>query len=149
MCIRISIIFIISIACKQVYEKLSHAAGYHFNVNVSPLAPIQFASEIIVDPRLFGERYDQASSMEASGGSVTNIHPDDIFSLPAVYAAVCSGVVRNLVSMAPPEVIFHCLVLVIAFSYHFIKLKLLRSESKRKKVCSSDSIFIKKINLPK
>ncbi|KAM3178511.1 hypothetical protein ACTXT7_002391 [Hymenolepis weldensis] len=95
--------FIISIAYQQVYEKLSPAASYHFNVNGSPLAPMQLASEIIVDPRLFGERYDQASSMENSGGSVTNIHPDDIFSLPAVYAAVCSGVVRNLVSMAPPE----------------------------------------------
>lgn len=72
-------------------------------------------SEINVDPRLFGERYCESvevkdyegvEAMETvtTGASVTNIHPDDVFSLPAIYAAVCRGVVRNLVSMAPPEV---------------------------------------------
>ncbi|VDO14061.1 unnamed protein product [Rodentolepis nana] len=88
-----------------VYEKLSHAASHRFDANGSPLSRMQSPSEIIVDPRLFLERYEQASPTEASGGSVTNIHPDDMFSLPSVYSAICSGVVRNLVSMAPPELL--------------------------------------------
>lgn len=95
-----------------MYEKLSHTADDQLDVNRSPLSQVQSISEMIVDPRLFGERYNEVSSMEHSeatkstGASVTNIHPDNIFSLPAVYAAVCIGVARNLVNMAPPEVTF-------------------------------------------
>ncbi|KAM7539352.1 hypothetical protein Aperf_G00000048625 [Anoplocephala perfoliata] len=97
-----------AIETAQVYEKLSHTVDDQPD---SPLSLAQPISEMVVDPRLFGERYNEISPVEynektnSTGASVTNIHPDDIFSLPAVYSAVCSGVVRNLVSMAPLELL--------------------------------------------
>ncbi|KAL5967268.1 Sedoheptulokinase [Taenia solium] len=105
-----------AIETAQIYEKLSHAASNQLEHDDSPIATMMSVSEINVDPRLFGERYcesveakdyEGAETTEAvtTGASVTNIHPDDVFSLPAIYAAVCRGVVRNLVSMAPPELL--------------------------------------------
>lgn len=108
---------------KQVYEKLSHVSSPSVDMNGSPMSPspIISPSEIIVDPRLFEERFDQVSPTEPLGGSVTNIHPDDMFNLPAVYAAVCNGVVRNLVSMAPPEVIYDFITFQIVKSQTLLK----------------------------
>ncbi|VDM30808.1 unnamed protein product [Hydatigera taeniaeformis] len=99
-----------------IYEKLSHAASGQLEHNDSPIATMMSVSEINVDPRLFGERFCESVEIEGyervepsvavtTGASVTNIHPDDVFSLPAIYAAVCRGVVRNLVGMAPPELL--------------------------------------------
>ncbi|CUT99324.1 sedoheptulokinase [Echinococcus multilocularis] len=99
-----------AIETAQIYEKLSHAASGQIERKDSPKAAMMSSSEINVDPRLFGERYCEAVGVKdyepvEPGASVTNIHPDDVFSLPAIYAAVCRGVVRNLVSMAPPELL--------------------------------------------
>ncbi|KAL5106299.1 Sedoheptulokinase [Taenia crassiceps] len=105
-----------AIETAQIYEKLSHAASGQLEHDESRIGAMMSVSEINVDPRLFGERYCESievkdyegvEPMEAvtTGASVTNIHPDDVFSLPTIYAAVCRGVVRNLVSMAPPELL--------------------------------------------
>ncbi len=69
------------------------------------LQPLAAASAgLRVDPRLFGERYCELEGDEPCGASVSNIHPGDLASLPAVYTAICRGVIKNLVEMAPPEV---------------------------------------------
>lgn len=60
-----------------------------------------------VDPRLFGERYsefEEDGCGGSSGATLSNIQPGDLVNLPDVYAAICRGIVHNLVGMVPPEV---------------------------------------------
>ncbi|BHF76381.1 hypothetical protein SprV_0501947900 [Sparganum proliferum] len=72
----------------HVYERLTHI-------------PVRRSEKqgMVVIPRLFGERNSPEDS-----ASVLKIQSEHL-SLGEVYAAICEGVVQNLVSMAPEELL--------------------------------------------